>query len=107
MMYSREEFFALIEAVEDDGGEHLDKTCEVRRYEFVGSKSKPFIPPSHRDPTLFLVPYEAADKRGLEMGTQAVEACAVEDDMGRWPRFGGDRYAGPEHYIEPKDDDDG
>lgn len=102
MIYNHKDFFALIEAVEQQGGEHLDKTCEVRRYEFVGDKSKPFIPPTHQDPTVFMVPYEALNKDGSEAGLQPVEVCAVEDDMGRWPRFGGDRYASPEHYIAPE-----
>ena len=102
MIYSHQSFFDLIEAVEEQGGEHLEKSCEVRRYEFVGPKGKPFIPPTHSDPTLFLLPYDAIDKHGAEVGAQPIEVCAVEDDMGRWPRFGGDRYAAPEFYIPPQ-----
>jgi hypothetical protein len=28
-----------------------------------------------------------------------VTVCAVDDEMGRWPRFGGDRFASPEHFV--------
>ncbi len=104
MNYSEPEFFALLEAVEGQGGEHLDEQCKAKRYEFVGSDQKPVTLPSCGNNALFHVPYEARDADGMELGLHPLRVCAVEDDMGRWPRFGGDRFAGPEFYVKPKED---
>jgi hypothetical protein len=93
MDYEKDEFFALIEDVEDQGGEHLDELCKHRRYEFTGDSIKPVVLPGCGNAALFRVPYEAIDKKGKEAGVQPIVVCAVDDDMGRWPRFGGDRFA--------------
>lgn len=98
MNYSRQEFFNLMEAVEDQGGEHLDRLCAARSYTFKQSRAeeggnggwkfvsqgKPKVVtlPSCGNSALFVVPYEG------EHGTdEALTVCAVEDDMGLWPRF--------------------
>lgn len=105
MNYSQNEFFALVETVEEQGGEHLDKLCKAQTYKFVGNKQKPMTLPSCGNSALFLVPYEAINRDGSEAGLQPVEVCAVDDDMGRWPRFGGDKYAGPAYFIKPTEDE--
>jgi hypothetical protein len=48
MNYSEVEFFALIEAVEVQGGEHLDTRCTARRYDTFsgGTKVKPVMLPA-------------------------------------------------------------
>lgn len=90
MEYSREEFYDLMEAVENAGGEHLDRLCTATRYEFVGDHQKPVTYPGCGESALFNVPYEQGTTSAPVIGV--VEVCAVEDEMGRWPRFGGDRF---------------
>ncbi len=98
MNYSKEDFFALIEAAEGQGGQHLDKVCEARAYEFVGDiKPPPMELSACGNSALFEIPYESSFA-GI---AGVVKVCAVDDDMGRWPRFGGDKFASPEHYIKP------
>jgi hypothetical protein len=92
MDYSKKEFFNLAEAVEAQGGEHLDEMCKSHTYEFSGKKIKPVTLAGCGNSALFEIPYEALDKRGKDMGAQPITVCAVDDDMGRWPRFGGDRF---------------
>lgn len=99
MNYEQEEFFALVEAVEYQGGELLDELCKSRKYTFTGDKAKPITLAGCGNQSLFRVPYEAYGIRLDEEGSELVEAglhpvvvCAVDDDMGRWPRFGGDRF---------------
>jgi hypothetical protein len=104
MNYTPAEFFALIEAVEEQGGEHLDAQCDSRMYEFTGSKQEPMTLPSCGNSALLLIPYEALNKDGSEAGLQPVQACAVDDDVARWPRFGGDKYAGAAYYVKPVDE---
>lgn len=102
MDYKQQEFFALIEEVEAQGGGHLDKQCKAKTYKF-GNNHKPLTLPSCGNSALFVVPYEALNKDGSEAGMHPLEVCAVDDDMGRWPRFGGDRFAAPEHFIQLED----
>jgi hypothetical protein len=96
MQYSQDEFVALIDAIELDGGAYLEKLCPVREYTFTGEKKPNTLvyQREHPDvPALFEIPYEATNSLGESLGVQPIEACAVEDDIGAWPRFGGDRLA--------------
>ncbi len=101
MNYEQEEFFELVETVEKDGGELLDTFCEDQVYKFTGKHSKSVTLAGCRNQSLFSVPYNALGiKRSEDGGSELVEVglhpivvCAVDDDMGRWPRFGGDRFA--------------
>ncbi len=99
MNYSQEDFFALMEAVENVGGEHLDDVCGPKTYKWIGTGIKPITYPGHSGAASFLIPYEATDKKGEGMGLHPHRACAVEDDLARWPRFGGDEYASDAHRI--------
>jgi hypothetical protein len=93
MNYSEQEFYTLMEAVEAAGGEHLDRQCTARTYDFTGKHSKQVTIGGCGNSAFFKVPYLSLD--GTSMATSAVppvEVCAVDDDMGRWPRFGGDRF---------------
>lgn len=86
--YDRDEFIELLDAVEDQDGVHLDDQCKARKYTWVGKKTKPAIIAGCGNETLFEIPYDG--ERGEE---SSLTVCAVDDDMGRWPRFGGDRFA--------------
>jgi hypothetical protein len=93
MIYEQQEFFDLIDMVEEQGGDLLEEMCKARKYEFTGVESRPVILQGCGNQALFSVPYEALDKNGNELGLHPAVVCAVDDDMGKWPRFGGDRYA--------------
>lgn len=86
--YSRDEFFRLMQAVEDQGGEHLDEQCKATTYEFSGERSKKVTLPSCGQSALFMVPVEPAENEmtGV-MLPPPVKVCAVEDLVGLWPRF--------------------
>ncbi len=92
MDYSKDEFFDLMQAAEDDGCTHTEEMCVAKEYNFTGKKSKPVTLAGCGNTTIFEVPYVGLDKHGNEMPVQPVRVCAVDDDMGRWPRFGGDRF---------------
>ena len=83
MNYSKEEFFDLMTQAENQGAQHLDELCNDRVYEF-GGRVKPLRLRGCLNSSLFEVPF--GDNEGV------VRVCAVDDDMGRWPRFGGDRF---------------
>lgn len=89
MNYSKDEFFDLMEKAEAQGCVHRDEVCVDTTYEFDGRRSPVRMRGCH-NATLFDVPYESfIDAR---QGT-VQRVCAVDDAMGRWPRFGGDKYA--------------
>lgn len=92
MDYMQDEFFDLVERVEDEGGELLDDICKNRKYDFTGDKIRSVVLAGCGNQSLFVVPYDALDIKGKEAGPHPVLVCAVDDDMGRWPRFGGDKY---------------
>jgi hypothetical protein len=94
--YTRSQFFSLMQAVEDQGGDHLDRTCEsppyffkqfeaspveddAWKFSFTGSTKKVTFP-SCGHSALFAVPF-------LDDPEEKVTVCAVEDSMGLWPRF--------------------
>lgn len=104
MDYSQDEFFDFMEDVERQGGEHLDELCKSTTYSVFSGKHevKPLTFPMCGNSSLFRVPYQALSVAGDEIGTHPVVACAVDDDMGAWPRFGGDRLA---RNLPPEDPD--
>lgn len=105
---------ALIDAVEDEGGKHMDDLCEPithRIRERPNGKYRNRKGTGCGDATIFKLPYKSAIFGGspesdqlVEMGEMddgstafmAVEVdegirqlrvCANDDDMGKWPRF--------------------
>jgi len=102
--YLNTELMDLMDQIAEQGGEHMDRTCVSREFEFVGPHSKPITLRYCNNDTVFAIPYEALDKEGREAGLQPVEVCAVEDNVGMWPRFGGDRFA---HILPSGEDADG
>lgn len=95
MNYSQDDFFELMDAVEAQQGTHLDEQCVAKKYIFSGKKIQPLTYPGCGNSALFMVPYEGGKE-------PEVKVCAVDDDMGRWPRFGGDKFG-----IDEDDDDGG
>jgi hypothetical protein len=89
MQYSRAEFLRLVEAVEDQHGQHLDEACSAQRYELTGDKSKHnfVVLPGCGKRALFEVPYEATNAKGEDIGIQPIKLCAYDDMMGLMPRF--------------------
>jgi hypothetical protein len=117
MDYTQSQFFRLMETVEDQGGEHLDLACEDRDFEFVGDKATPSPLVRYcGESALFMVPYDPGEAVEVasypqrhkdddpmmqpmgrangkpkimpgERGEGTLMVCAVDDDMGRWPRF--------------------
>lgn len=89
MNYSQLEFLRLMEEVEFQNGVHLDRDCVPSTFRM---KSKPNGPErtyetsSCGNTTMFQVPYAQEDKGGV-VTHAAVTVCAVDDDMGLWPRF--------------------
>lgn len=81
MNYSKEEFFDLMEQAEEQGIEHLDEVCTPKQYEFTG-RARPVVMRACKNAALFAIPHDDG----------VVKVCAVDDSMGRWPRFGGDRF---------------
>lgn len=89
MNYTKDEFFDLMAQAEEQGATHRDEICGESVYEFDGLR-KPVTMRGCNNSTLFDVPY---DSIVLDTRDAVVErVCAVDDAMGRWPRFGGDRF---------------
>lgn len=97
--YSKDEFFALMGAIEAAGGEHLDETCSPKTYNFSGPNSKPLVIAGCGNSSRFEIPYERAVQGARRR--QTVNVCAVDDNVGMWPRFGGDRF----HNVKPNPED--
>lgn len=93
MQYKRNEFMRLLEALEDQGGTHLDELCEDRYFtEFAGPRVKGFELPMCGEMSVMEVPYDRrGDGDAIERGT--VKVCAVDDAVGLWPRFKDQVYA--------------
>lgn len=88
--YTREQFYALIEAVEDQGGKHLDENCTAVTYprdSFSGKRklTQDFTSEGCGLPSVFEIPYEPDDTSG----PQPIKVCAYHDGVGLWPRFVG------------------
>ena len=87
MNYSPDAFLALMEQVEDQGGIHLKDRCVPRRYVLPreGSdgkkRNRTYFTTGCNADARFLVPYDG------ENGPRSAVVCAVDDEMGKWPRF--------------------
>jgi predicted translin family RNA/ssDNA-binding protein len=91
MRYHPDEFFRLIDSVEEQGGTHLDEVHEhVYHEHFTGDHPLPedkHLIEYCEASALILLPYDATTAQGDEIGVQPVKVCAVDDMVGRWPRF--------------------
>ena len=99
MNYSPDDFLRLLEEVERQSGVHLPEPCTARSWRMQQPDAKGdmrwrevFATGCGKDKR-FAVPYEPAatsakERQAMkERGAGFVYACAVDDDMGKWPRF--------------------
>lgn len=83
MNYTPDQFFALSEAIADDGGLHLDEMCKARQYTFTGGdKIKPAMLPGCGNLSIFDIPYEGEDGK-----PHHAKLCAVCDNVALMPRY--------------------
>lgn len=92
MDYGNDEFDALIEAVENQGGAHLPDICDGDLLTFkVKDRVSKVRSCSCRNQTIFVTLYEPTDeaesKNAAARGGGFARTCAVCDDMGTWPRY--------------------
>lgn len=85
MKYNEDEFFRLMEAVEADGGKHIDEPHTDAVHEMTGNLLKKQSVHYCGSPVQFEVPYRfgTGSSEVLALGT----FCAIDDCMGRWPRY--------------------
>lgn len=69
--------------IEDQGGEHIDRLCVGRDYEFTGPAGKNLVLPGCGNATIFKIPFESPNAAVLD----TIELCAVCDGLGFKPRF--------------------
>lgn len=114
MEYTGTEFARLVDAIEDDGGVHLDDLCEPIHHRIKTSpkgRFKVYKGTGCDDATMFKIGYKSAifgpnvkDDQLVEVGTtpdgstammavpvdegvHLLRVCANDDDLGKWPRF--------------------
>lgn len=85
MDYTQDQFFALMDAIEEVGGRHLDGKCLPVKYKFTGDQIKPDFLGGCKKEALFEIPYTKSAKSVSQ--TNSIKVCAVCDDVGLWPRF--------------------
>jgi hypothetical protein len=98
MLYHPDDFERLVDTIEASGGTHMPGPHRAKKFKLKmpnGPDGKPrwtevFTVGCERE-TRFLVPYAVPKgrlgKKMLQRGAGLVEVCAVDDDMGKWPRF--------------------
>ena len=86
MYYNRDEFFRLMEAIEEQGGDHLDEIHEhVYIPDLINNSGRKGIEALNCGASaLFEIPYESVGEHGM---LTTAKACAVDDRLGLWPRF--------------------
>jgi hypothetical protein len=98
MRYHPDDFLRLAEAVEEQQGALLPDPCVPQRYSLKipdGPGDEPrwedFYTAGCNKEARFVIPYPLPKgKAGRQMesrGAGFLTACAVDDDMGKWPRF--------------------
>lgn len=90
MHYDQDEFYRLLDAVEEQGGAHLDGDHEPHLHTKLTGDSPEYQSIEVKYcgvPALVEVPYEPLDKFGNVQPVQPVKVCLIDDWMGLWPRF--------------------
>lgn len=88
MEITGKDFLELMEKVEDAGGVLGPDSCQPKRYTLKTEKdgrvlkTESVMTTGCHNETIFMIPYEKHSG-----GTETVIACAVDDDIARWPRF--------------------
>lgn len=99
MRYDPDDFLALLEEVERKGGAHLPDPClpqefKIRLPDGSGKKRtrRAFTSGCGKDMRM-VIPYDPVaktdeERKGmLKRGAGFVTVCAVDDDLGKWPKF--------------------
>lgn len=92
--YHPDDFFRLLDLVEADGGALLEDRCESAAFQLT----QPTISGAHVRRTFetvgcgeqsrFVLPYDRIAEAKLDADEAAfVTVCAVDDDMGKWPKY--------------------
>lgn len=86
MYYERDEFFRLLESIENQDGIHLDELHDnVYHSDLINDSGGKGVEVVYcGEAALFEVPYEALGDHGV---LTTVKVCAVDDRLGLWPRF--------------------
>lgn len=92
MNYSPDEFLALVQEVERQGGAHLPDECEPVTINYKIGNRKTKVNSCHcGNESIFVTVYEPtadAEKRNAKArGGGFARTCAVCDEMGAWPRY--------------------
>lgn len=91
MNYTEADFERLVAEVEEQGGTLRTDQCKAKKYTWSGKSLAPQTIAGCGNPFRFDVPYEPYGGNLI----QKVMVCAVEDNVGMWPRF--------RHVIQDKE----
>lgn len=96
MYYERDEFFRLMELIEDQGGTHLNEVHEnVHHPALVNDAGGKGITVVYcGEAACFEIPYEALGDLGV---LTTAKVCAVDDWLGLWPRYAAANAPGTEN----------
>lgn len=83
MEYDARQWVNLVNAVEAEGGEHLDSVCGTTWYTDVKGRKQEISHCNHE--SKFKIPYELSGRDLCELGEVVV--CAHDDGMAYWPRY--------------------
>ena len=92
MVYTEADFQRLVGAVEEQSGQHLNDQCKAKTYRWTGTNEQPRVIEGCGNHMMFDVIYEPYNEGNV---VQTVKVCAVDDNVGMWPRF--------RHSIQDKD----
>jgi hypothetical protein len=84
MVYTEADFQRLVAALEDQGGQHLNDQCKAKTYRWTGTNEQPRVVEGCGNHMLLDVQYEPYQDGSV---VQSVTVCAVDDNVGMWPRF--------------------
>jgi hypothetical protein len=93
VQYHPEDFLRLAQTVEEEGGVMLGDSCQPKPYrlpikdQITGEeRQKQYFTAGCGKDALFAIPYRrSTDEPGERNGI--IRVCAVDDDLGKWPRF--------------------
>ncbi len=98
MRYHPDDFLRLEEVIEQQGGTRASGKCTPKKFSLKVPdaegkvRSREYYTGGCGKESLFIVPYRkpsSRDEKGatIEGGTGTLVVCAVDDSLGRWPRF--------------------
>ncbi len=97
MEYTADEFYRLMEAVEEQGGSHIDEVHDpVYHKKLTGDMIKGHEMTYCGEMAQFEIPYFGLDLKGKELPEQKLIVCAIDDRIGLWPRYASANAGGTE-----------